>query len=125
MLGLLINETFLYKQQSQDLFWCLGIGVAIILGLLTFILFNHVIILTTAFMGAYLFWRGISLYAGGFPNEFDLIEKVETGARANVNPWFYAYLVGIVLSTIGGSIVQFKQLREMDEEERNPYNKLR
>jgi len=125
MLGLLINETFLYKTQSEVLFWCLGIGVAVVCGLLTFVIYNHVIILTTSFMGAYLFWRGVSLYAGGFPNEFDLIEEVSSGASPHVNPWFYGYLVAIIFTCVGGAIVQYKQLAKMDEEEKHPYNKLR
>ena len=40
----------------------------------TFWIYNEVLIATTSFMGAYFFWRGISLYAGGFPNEFELIK---------------------------------------------------
>ena len=81
MIGLLINETFLYKTASELWFWGLGLGCAIVAGLLTFVIYNHVIILTTSFMGAYLFWRGISMYAGAFPNEFDLIKQVQAGAE--------------------------------------------
>ena len=76
-------------------------------------------------MGAYLFWRGISLYAGGFPNEFDLIEQVQAGAKPHVNPWFYAYLVAIIISCAGGAYVQYKQLAKMNEEEKHPYKRLR
>ena len=74
MLGLLINETVLYKAKSEALFWCVGIAVAILFAVLTFWIYNEVLIATTSFMGAYFFWRGISLYAGGFPNEFELIK---------------------------------------------------
>ena len=74
MLSLLINEAVLYKTESMLWFWGLGVACALVCALLTFVIYNHVIILTTAFMGAYLFWRGISMYLGGFPNEFDLIK---------------------------------------------------
>ena len=74
MLGLLINETVLYKAKSEALFWCVGIAAAILFAVLTFWIYNEVLIATTSFMGAYFFWRGISLYAGGFPNEFELIK---------------------------------------------------
>jgi len=74
MVGLILNETVLYKAQSEVLFWCVGIACAILFALLTFVIYNHIIINSTAFMGAYFFWRGISLYAGGYPNEFELIK---------------------------------------------------
>ena len=76
MLGLLLNETVLYKAESEILFWCVGIACGIVCALLTFVIYNHIIIISTAFMGAYFFWRGISLYAGGYPNEFELIKQV-------------------------------------------------
>ena len=74
MLGLLLNETVLYKAQSQVLFWSVGIACAILCAVLTLFIYNHVLITSTSFMGAYFFWRGISLYAGGYPNEFELIK---------------------------------------------------
>lgn len=74
MLGLLLNETVLYKAQSEALFWCVGIACAILCAVLTFFIYNHVLINSTSFMGAYFFWRGVSLYAGGYPNEFELIK---------------------------------------------------
>ena len=125
MLGLLINETVLYKAKSEALFWCVGIAVAIVFALLTFIIYNHVLINATAFMGAYFFWRGISLYLGGFPNEFELIKQVQEGAAPHVERWFYAYLVAIVVSCAAGAFVQYKQLKVMTEEEKHPYQKLR
>ena len=73
-LGLLVNETVLYKTESLWWFWGVGLAFALVAALLTFVIYNHVIILTTSFMGAYLFWRGVSMYAGGFPNEFNFID---------------------------------------------------
>ena len=75
-LGLLLNETVLYKAQSEVLFWCVAIGCAAVAAILSFLIYNHVIINATAFIGAYGIWRGVSLYAGGFPNEFELIKQV-------------------------------------------------
>ena len=72
MVGALINEMALYKVGSPVLFWCVCIGCAIIAAVLTFFVFDHVLIIMTSFAGAYSFWRGISLFAGGFPNEFTL-----------------------------------------------------
>jgi len=65
------------------------------------------------------------MYAGGFPNEFDLIKEVKAGAETSVDPWFYAYLVAIVISCGFGAFLQYKQLARMNEEEKHPYNRLR
>ena len=106
-LGMVVNETVLYKTGSLWWFWGVGLGFALVAALLTFVIYNHVIILTTSFLGAYLFWRGISMYLGGFPNEFNLIDEVAAGATDSVNPWFYAYLAAIILSTVGGAYLQY------------------
>ena len=58
--------------QSQALFWCVAIACAIAAVVLTFYWLEPVLIITTSFSGSYMFVRGISLYAGGFPNEFIL-----------------------------------------------------
>ena len=72
MVGALINEIGLYKSGSTVLFWTVALGCAFVAAALTFCIYNHVLILMTSFAGAYGFWRGISLFAGGFPNEFTL-----------------------------------------------------
>ena len=122
---MVVNETVLYKTGSLWWFWGVGLGFALLAALLTFVIYNHVIILTTSFMGAYLFWRGISMYLGGFPNEFNLIDQVAAGATDSVNPWFYAYLIAIILSTAGGAYLQYVQLSKMNEAEKHPYARLR
>jgi hypothetical protein len=43
--------------------------------------------------------RGISLFAGGFPNEYTLIEQIKSGSVNRVDNWFYAYLAGIIVMT--------------------------
>lgn len=113
--GLLINNTFMWTAGSVAAFWCVNIGCALTAAGLAFCFFFPAIILSTALTGSYLFFRGISLYAGGFPNEFAIIEAVKSGA-VDFNMWFYLYLVLIIGGTILGSIVQFKQ-KKKDEEE--------
>lgn len=113
MLGLLLNETILYKAQSEVLFWCVAIACAVTFAILAFIFVDIILVISTSFMGAYLFWRGISLYAGGYPNEFELIKQVQSGAAPHVDPWFYAYLGAIVVSFGIGFFIQYKQLKAM------------
>lgn len=125
MVGALINEMALYKIGSTVLFWCVAIGCAVFAAILTFCVFNHVLIIMTSFAGAYAFWRGISLYAGGFPNEFTLAQEIEEGAITSISPWFYAYMAAIVITCGLGAFVQYKKLNAMSEEEKHPYNKLK
>jgi hypothetical protein len=72
-LGVILNETVLYLAKSTALFWCINVGLAIICAIAGFFAFNTVIMLGTSFVGSYVTARGISLYAGGFPNEYVVI----------------------------------------------------
>ena len=125
LLGAFINEVALYKVGSNALFWTVTIGCAVIAAILTFFIYNHVIIIMTAFAGGYLFWRGISLFAGGFPNEFTVAKEIQEGAIDSIDPWFYAYMVAIVITAGVGAWWQYKKLNEMSEEEKHPYSKLK
>lgn len=121
LIGLMLNEMVLYKAESQALFWCITIGCAIVAAVLSFIFYEHVLINMTAFAGAYMLIRGISLYAGGFPNEFTLAEQLKAGDTSAFTNWFYLYMGGIVIVAIVGSVVQYK----MNRGEETTYSKLK
>jgi hypothetical protein len=74
LMGIMLNEMVLYLAESPALFWTVSIGMAVVAGVLSFFFYEHVLINMTAFGGSYMLIRGISLYAGGFPNEFTLAE---------------------------------------------------
>lgn len=59
-------------------------------------------IYSTSLIGSYFFIRGISLYAGGFPNEFELVSD----HPPKIEPAFYGYCVAIVVCIIGSVYVQ-------------------
>jgi formate hydrogenlyase subunit 3/multisubunit Na+/H+ antiporter MnhD subunit len=80
--------------------------------------------MATAFLGSYMTMRGIGIMAGGFPNEYVLINEIESGAIDNIDPVFYAYLAGIFVMTIIAAIVQFKMFKKQKEEESHPYAQL-
>lgn len=69
-----------------------------------------VIIMLTAFIGAYAFVRGISLYAGGFPSETELHAEIAANITSleTMPKTYYAYLGGIVVLFIISTIYQFK-----------------
>ena len=78
-LGLILYSAFLYKTESQAVFWVLIIGLAIVFAGLSFFIFDYILIGSTSLIGSYAFIRGISLYAGGYPNEFTLAELIKQG----------------------------------------------
>ena len=72
-LGLLIWNTFLYLlTTSAVLFWIFTIACALICGLLTFCLFDQIIILATAMAGSFVFIAGIGIVAGSYQNPFTI-----------------------------------------------------
>lgn len=105
LLGVMLNEVVLYLAESQVVFWCVSIGCAVVAGIMSFFFFEHVLINLTAFGGAYMMIRGISFYAGGFPNEFTLADQLKAGDTSAFSNWFYLYMVGILIMTVLGSIV--------------------
>lgn len=70
MLGVVINESWLYIYHSSALFWCVNVAFAVAFAILAFIFFNQAVILSTSFLGSYFVMRGISAFAGGFPPAF-------------------------------------------------------
>lgn len=71
-LGLILYSAFLYKFESQVVFWVTIIGFAIVSGVLSYFFIDYIVIASTSLIGAYGLVRGISLYAGRYPNEFTI-----------------------------------------------------
>lgn len=67
-----------------------------------------IIVYVTAFLGAYALVRGISIFAGKFPNEIALYGQLSSGTFEGLGGVFYGYLAGIVITGIVGVIVQHK-----------------
>ena len=124
-LGLVIWDAFLYFVQSQVVMWISLIAFALLCGLIALKIEETVLILATSFTGAYLMFRGIGMVAPGWPNSFTLSELMNTKAIDSIDPYFYAYLAGIVIFTILGCVVQFKQKKKDDEADRHPYTRYR
>jgi hypothetical protein len=84
-----------------------------------YFLVEHVIIFATSLIGSYAIIRGISLYAGGFPDEsyvIDLIRNEEYDQLQNVlKPIVYVYLVGWLVLFVLGLFVQNKLKQEQDD----------
>lgn len=99
--------------------------VICIIGLviLAYFIKEYIIIFATSFIGAYIFIRGISLFAGHFPSEFTIIDLKSQGETEQIKDlltWrVYVYLSFIVI-ICGLSIfaqIKIKQKFKKNEEE--------
>lgn len=126
-LGLILYTSFLFKYDNdkQVLFWIFIIAMGIVGGVLGFVLYNHALIISTSIIGSYLFIRGISMYAGGFPNEMLIIEQIKNGQIADFNPAFWGYFAGFVILFIGMTVAQYKMFSKMSDKDKHPYHRLR
>lgn len=108
-------------------YYCIIIGCAVAAGILAFFFADWIIMVATALVGSYLFVRGISFYAGGFPNEFDIKHYIEAGIdRGSFPPEFYGYLGGIVamfILTLLFQCCRHKALKEKAEAARRAKDK--
>ena len=118
--NLALNRININQTALQIIVYVLCIGVCIALSIL---LFNIVTIFATALIGAYAVIRGISIFAGGFPNETtiaDLVKNEETEQLKNLLTWIvYLYLGGWAILFVIGLVVQIKIFAADKEEEKN------
>ena len=96
-LGLMITTLVMVGHDAT--YWIIVIGCAVVCAILTFFLEPYIVMLCTAFAGSYMFIRGISFYAGGFPPETAMYEMIKDGNidRSVINKGFYGYLAGIAV----------------------------
>ncbi len=76
IIALLIHSALLYMIHSEWVFWVLTIGFGVVFGGVAFWKYKAFLIFATAFLGSYLEVRGASLFIGGYPNEFTMIEQI-------------------------------------------------
>jgi len=110
MLGLILNEAFLYTFELVWLFWTANVVCALVCAVLTFKIFDHMMIFSTAVIGSYGLVRGVSCYAGHYYNEFVVIELLKSGAIDQVDPYYWGYVGGFVVFAIIGSWYQFRMM---------------
>ena len=117
-LGLLITTTFLVSDSYAK--WGIIICTALVIGLIAFSIEKIVMIAVTGILGAYLIIRGVSLYAGGYPNESMITQEIQQGAITwdQFPKSYYAYFAGILVCATVGIIVQIRNNKDKDN-----YNK--
>jgi hypothetical protein len=122
--GILLNESVLYLAQSVPLMWIINVACALVAAALAFFYFNQSIMIATSIVGSFFFVRGLGLMLGNFPSEMEVLNQLESGEIATINPVFYAYLGGIVGMSIICSFVQFKIFDKLTENEKHPYDTM-
>mmetsp|Transcript_17872 Transcript_17872/g.12830 ORF Transcript_17872/g.12830 Transcript_17872/m.12830 type:complete len:99 (-) Transcript_17872:18-314(-) len=83
-------------------------------GLIFFWLLDSIVIICTNFIGSYCFFRGISMFFGGFPTEIEMINMIKTGT-AEFMASFLWYLAGIVIMTVACFKLQYCNKSEKDD----------
>ena len=102
------------------IFVVISIVVMIIIAKIEFF-HKFIVIFATSFIGAYCFIRGISLFAGGFPDEIkimDLRGKGETEQLSDLLTWkVYVYLAAMVITTVLAIIAQYKFFKDEKDDD--------
>ena len=106
-LGLILYNSFLYKADDERriVFWVFNISLAILAGITSIFLFNHALIIGTSIIGAYGFVRGISMYAGGFPDEMELVTMIKYQQMSGIDNRFYGYMIGFIVAAISCTVL--------------------
>lgn len=73
IIGTLVNDAVLYLVESKILFWSVNVGLSFLFAILALRWYDIFLILSTSFIGSFLTARGISLFVGGWTNEYNLI----------------------------------------------------
>ena len=108
-LGLMLYYmVFLSWVESNVLLIISTFGLGAACAIISWFTREHFLIISTSFVGAYFFVRGISLFVGGFPNEVTLYEQISEGT-ASFSSLFIGYLVAILVLTLSGIYYQEKK----------------
>lgn len=81
VLALILYNSFVYKidGRSKVVFWIFVVLMGVITASLSFYFCWPAVIMATSVAGAYAIIRGISLKAGGYPSELEIIQDIKNG----------------------------------------------
>lgn len=114
VLGFFIfNLALRYIQSNPAVVFWICISACVVVGCLIGYFYEEFIaILCTGIVGAYGIIRGISIMAGGFPDERQVYELGSKGEwdqmKALLTPVIFAYLAGFLVLSAAGLYIQFK-----------------
>ena len=111
-LGVILTQVFMIHNETIHTVTVFGCALAgCILG---YWISKGIIVIASAFIGSYMTVRGISLFAGGYPNEFTLAQMIKIGHITwdNFPKIFFAYLGGMLVLTLIGIWFQSKNRKK-------------
>lgn len=103
--GLVLNEVVIAQLKLEWLFWVSMVACVLVAVILTFFIFDHVIILSTVAVGSYGMMRGISMYAGHYYNEVTMAKLISQGLLEDIDPWYWAYIGAFAVFFLIGACV--------------------
>lgn len=124
-LGLILYNAFMYKIDNIDslVFWIFNITLGLLCGFAGLFLFHHALIISTSVFGSYALMRGISFYAGGFPDEMELYNYLKYNVISEIDPRFYGYMAGFFVNSLICIILQYKLWnKDKNELHKHPYH---
>lgn len=121
-LGVMLTQVLMISSNGVHMAIVFGMGFAGCL--LGFWISKGIIVFVSSFLGAYMTVRGISMFAGGYPNEMTLAQMIKMGhiTWENFPKIFFAYLAGIFVLTLIGIFFQLKNKKSGSQDERRHSN---
>ena len=107
VLGILLDETWLYIYSMPTLFTSLLVVFTTSSFVLGFIWPKIAIILTTSFFGSFFAVKGVSILFGSFPAEILIIKGIMGKRPQSIDSSFHAYLAVILILTVLACAYQF------------------
>ena len=82
-LAMLLNLMFLFKIESNPSSLIINstiVYLGVLGGIIAYEFEDHIVIISTAFIGSYTFVRALSVPIGHFPNEFQFSQNIKNGS---------------------------------------------
>jgi len=104
----LFLESHLASKNSLMLQWAVVAVTGLTCAIVCIFLFDYAVIITSAIFGAYALIRGVSMYAGGFINEFEIVMATNNGEIGELTFMMWIYISAIILIAFCGMRGQIK-----------------
>jgi len=103
--GSTLYNLALFWAYNVYVFFIWSILIAVLFAFLAWRYFDKILIFGTALLGGYALVRGISMFAGHYPNEVEIISQLANGIKPHLDGYFYIYLGGIIVAFVLGVVV--------------------
>jgi hypothetical protein len=101
--GMTLFNSFVYKISQENTLlglWMTIMVTAMVIGGLCMVFFDNAVIVGSSITGAYMLYRGISVFAGGYPNEFLIYEDYKNNKLTEMPISFIVYTALMSISAV-------------------------